>query len=173
VGNPHCVVFADDPSVGALERLGPELSTHPAFAHGTNVQLARVVSGRRPRLPGFGSGERAEIPVVSGGVGGPTWPTIPRPGASDDGGGVVDARIWERGVGPTAASGTSACAVAVAVVRAGLLEPGRVEVRTEGGSLFVDVGPGLEVALRGPVAEVMTGELSRGFLEDLAGVSGG
>jgi diaminopimelate epimerase len=43
LGNPHCVVFVD-----ALERAdflarAPRLCTHPAFAHGTNVQFARAI----------------------------------------------------------------------------------------------------------------------------------
>ncbi len=44
IGNPHCVVFTDDVSPAAVERLGPGLATHPAFARGTNVQLARVTA---------------------------------------------------------------------------------------------------------------------------------
>jgi diaminopimelate epimerase len=46
VGNPHAVVFVDDPALDLdgelLRRLGPLLATHPDFARGTNVQLARV-----------------------------------------------------------------------------------------------------------------------------------
>jgi diaminopimelate epimerase len=76
------------------------------------------------------------------------------------GGGAVDAMIWERGVGHTTASGTSACAVAVAAVESGRLAPGPVEVHMEGGVLSVDVSPDLAVVLRGPVREIMTGELS-------------
>ncbi len=56
VGNPHAVVFPEEmegPSTGReaplgeagdalLARIGPFLTTHPAFRAGTNVQLARV-----------------------------------------------------------------------------------------------------------------------------------
>lgn len=45
-------------------------------------------------------------------------------------------RFWERGVGRTAASGTGACAAAVAAVLKGLVTP-PVTVRTEEGSLEV------------------------------------
>jgi diaminopimelate epimerase len=47
VGNPHCVVFVDDPSAVDLPRLGPALETHPLFPHRTNVQFARVESPGR------------------------------------------------------------------------------------------------------------------------------
>lgn len=139
VGNPHCVVFAGTFSRSALDSLGPALTAHPAFAAGANVQLARVVEGH-------------------GGGDGPD---------EDRGGGIVDALVWERGVGHTSASGTSACAVAVAAVRSGRLPPGRVEVRMEGGTLGVDVSEALDVVLRGPVQEVMTGELAAGFVGTL------
>ena len=75
--------------------------------------------------------------------------------------------IWERGVGSTPASGTSSCAATVAAVHTGRLAPGRVEVAMVGGTLEVTVSPDLEVALRGPVAEVATGELTPGFVAGL------
>ncbi len=72
VGNPHAVVFldaenpdlvgADDPAEVALDgpllhQVGPFLATHPAFARGTNVQLARV------------RGKEVEIGIWERGVG--------------------------------------------------------------------------------------------------------
>ena len=42
VGNPHAVVFSDDPTREALLRLGPQLEVHPRFPNRTNVQLVRV-----------------------------------------------------------------------------------------------------------------------------------
>jgi diaminopimelate epimerase len=81
---------------------------------------------------------------------------------------ALDILIWERGVGPTTASGTSACATAVAAVSQGRLQPGDIEVRMEGGSFRVRVTTELDVVLRGPVDEVGTGELSEGFLHALA-----
>ena len=81
--------------------------------------------------------------------------------------GLVEARIWERGVGPTSASGTSACAVAAATVKSGRGEPGVYEVRMEGGSLEVTVTPQSVVTLRGPVQEVYRGRLTPGFVEKL------
>jgi diaminopimelate epimerase len=77
---------------------------------------------------------------------------------------AVDALVWERGVGHTLASGTSACAVAVACVNTGRIAPGEVEVRMEGGSMRVTVSASLDVVLRGPVQEVTTGELTDRFV---------
>lgn len=71
-----------------------------------------------------------------------------------------DALVWERGVGRTAASGTSACAVAVALVSRGVLEPGEITVSMPGGVLRVRVNADLDVVLRGPVEEICDGSLS-------------
>ena len=71
----------------------------------------------------------------------------------------LEAAIWERGVGPTSASGTSACAVAVAAIWSKKLDLGAVMIDTIGGSLEVHVNAELEVVLRGPVTEVCTGTL--------------
>ena len=40
IGNPHCVVFQDELDVEELRRRAPQVSTHPDFARGTNVQFA-------------------------------------------------------------------------------------------------------------------------------------
>jgi diaminopimelate epimerase len=77
---------------------------------------------------------------------------------------AIRALVWERGVGHTSSSGTSACAVAVAAVRTGRVAPGEIEVRMEGGALQVQVSPELEVRLRGPVESVMSGEVSPGVV---------
>lgn len=68
--------------------------------------------------------------------------------------GVAVARVWERGAGPTLASGSSACAVAAAAVRTGRLAPGVIEVRMPGGDLKVTVGPDFALTLAGPVERV-------------------
>jgi diaminopimelate epimerase len=80
---------------------------------------------------------------------------------------VCEALIWERGVGPTTASGTSACAVAVALVSQGRLAAGSVEVRMPGGTMNVTVDESLAVVLRAPVEEVCTGALTGAFLARL------
>lgn len=47
MGNPHCVVFPDRLEPAELRRLGPLIQSHPAFAAGVNVQLARVLGPGR------------------------------------------------------------------------------------------------------------------------------
>lgn len=113
LGNPHCVVFVDDPDAVPWRAWGAALEVHPAFPNRTNVQIARV-----------------------------TGPAS------------LDVRVWERGAGETAASGSSACAVASAAVRTGRLAPGQITVHMPGGSLSVDVTPDFRLRLVGPVERV-------------------
>lgn len=141
VGNPHAVVWGDpepfpslDPAHGGrdlLARIGPGLSTHPAFAHGVNVQLARTVAPQR-----------------------------------------IEALVWERGVGHTASSGTSACAVAVAAVSTGAASPGPIQVVMEGGVMEVGVEADLAVTLRAPVEEAWTGRPAPGAVRSGPGSGG-
>lgn len=65
----------------------------------------------------------------------------------------VRVRVWERGVGETAACGTGACAVAVAAIADGIAES-PVTVELPGGELVVEVGEDGEVALTGPARRV-------------------
>ena len=78
----------------------------------------------------------------------------------------VRALVWERGAGHTLASGTSACAVATACFDRGLTD-GTVTVLMEGGQLEVEVGPGLDLIMTGPVEEVFEGTLSRDLRQRL------
>lgn len=125
VGNPHCVVFRDEPDLDALpwRAWGAALEVHPAFPNRTNVQVAHVV-----------------------------------------GPGRVAARIWERGAGETASSGSSSCAVAAAAVATGRLAAGSVDVVMPGGTLGVHVGADFAVTLRGPVQHVATIDVSDAWL---------
>ena len=122
VGNPHCVVFQDALDVETLRRRGPQVSTHPSFARGVNVQFAV------PREPD-----------------------------------ALDAWVWERGAGETRASGSSACAVAAAAVRRGMVSERQVEVRMPGGALHVHVRDDWSLVLRGPVESVCRGTLTEGM----------
>jgi diaminopimelate epimerase len=82
-----------------------------------------------------------------------------------DGDSRVRARIFERGVGKTLASGTGACGAAVAAVLAGSKSP--VTVALDGGELEVEVGEGLELTLTGWAEPVFSGELSRELVSRL------
>jgi diaminopimelate epimerase len=42
LGNPHCVIFEDFADPEELRRRAPQISTHPWFERGTNVQFARA-----------------------------------------------------------------------------------------------------------------------------------
>ena len=81
----------------------------------------------------------------------------------------VDILIWERGAGYTQASGSSSSAVACAAVKNGLCDHGAVMVRMPGGALAIEVRPDWSIRLEGPVEEVYTGSLSRGFMDTVGG----
>lgn len=49
MGNPHAVIFVDDPDRAPVETLGPRVEHHPAFPNRVNVEFASVVSRRRIR----------------------------------------------------------------------------------------------------------------------------
>jgi diaminopimelate epimerase len=76
----------------------------------------------------------------------------------------VRARVWERGVGPTLASGSSACAIAVAGKRRGLTGDA-LTVELEGGALEIRLRADGHVLMAGPVAHVFEGALDPRFLE--------
>jgi diaminopimelate epimerase len=71
--------------------------------------------------------------------------------------GMIRARIFERGVGETASSGTGACGAAIAYVLDG--GPPPVSVRLDGGELEVAVADDLRIDLTGWAVPVFAGEL--------------
>lgn len=79
--------------------------------------------------------------------------------------GRIRARIFERGVGETSASGTGATGAAVAYVLDGGDSP--VTVELEGGELGVEVGEDLHINLTGWAVPVFRGELASEFIEEL------
>jgi diaminopimelate epimerase len=78
----------------------------------------------------------------------------------------IRARIFERGVGPTSASGTGACGAAIAHVLRGGDSP--VTVQMDGGELTVDVDESLHFTLTGWAVPVYSGDTSPELLADLA-----
>ena len=151
VGNPHAVVFGRHRTRAEVEHYGPLIGAAAAFPKGANVQFAEVAGG------------------APGGRGASDGTGAPGPGGREAGGPAgareceIRARIWERGVGWTSASGTSACAVVAAAVKSGLIPFGRVAVRMEGGVMNVELGEDWGVRLHGPVEEVCEGVLAEGF----------
>jgi diaminopimelate epimerase len=77
----------------------------------------------------------------------------------------IRARIFERGVGETTASGTGATGAAVAYVVAGGRSP--VTVVFDGGELVVEVGSDLEIKLSGWAVPVFSGRFADPFIEEL------
>ena len=82
-----------------------------------------------------------------------------------EGDAAIRARIFERGVGETMASGTGATGAAVAAVLRGVDSP--VTVHLDGGDLEVEVGEDLNVNLTGWAVPVYEGRLSENFVEEL------
>jgi diaminopimelate epimerase len=83
----------------------------------------------------------------------------------------IEAWVWERGAGETLASGSSACAVAAAAVRRGLVSTRQVEVRMPGGTLHVEVREDWSLRLRGPVEDVCWAEPTPGMLRRLTAMT--
>jgi diaminopimelate epimerase len=87
--------------------------------------------------------------------------------------GRIRARIFERGVGQTSASGTGAAGAAVAYVlserrrMAGDEPLTHVTVVLDGGELEVEVSPDLQIDLTGWAKPVFSGKLADDFVEEL------
>lgn len=109
IGNPHCVtLLSDQADLPSLEVLH-----EPAL----NAALTRIA---------FAKGER--------GTGEPCPAGVNLQWAWVQSANQVVARVFERGEGPTASSGTSASAVASAAWHAGLVEAGLIHVSMPGGT---------------------------------------
>ena len=108
VGNPHCVTL--------LEQACALPANDSMHQPGLFNRLQSIAFA-----PPAGSGQ----PCVGG---------VNLQWAARDSGKRVIARVFERGEGPTASSGTSACAVACAAWRAGWVEAGDVAVVMPGGT---------------------------------------
>jgi diaminopimelate epimerase len=87
-----------------------------------------------------------------------SWYTVVEPGR-------IRARIFERGVGETTASGTGAIGAAVAYVLTGGESP--VTVVLDGGELEVEVGEDLHINLTGWAVPVIRGTIAEELVEEL------
>jgi diaminopimelate epimerase len=76
---------------------------------------------------------------------------------------TIRLRVWERGVGETAACGTGACAAVVALERLGFVDD-EVVVRVPGGELRVSHTAAGSVTLTGPAVEIAHGVLDEAWL---------
>ena len=59
MGNPHCVVFVDDPQTFDVASWGPRFEHHPAFPEGVNTEFVRTIDAQTfsMRVWERGSGE--------------------------------------------------------------------------------------------------------------------
>jgi diaminopimelate epimerase len=73
--------------------------------------------------------------------------------------GLLEARVWERGVGETLACGSGACAISVAAQLLGYVNS-QVDVKLPGGTLGIEWNGTGEVFLSGPAETVFTGDWS-------------
>jgi len=70
---------------------------------------------------------------------------------------LIEARVWERGAGPTLACGSGACAVMVAAHLQNMVDD-KVDIKFPGGTLTIEWDGRGEVYMSGPAGEVFTGE---------------
>lgn len=127
VGNPHCVTLVEQ--VSALPD-NQQMQQSTLFEPLQVIAFAPPVGGGQPCMAGVNL----------------QW-------AARQSANRVIARVFERGEGPTASSGTSASAVACAAWRAGWVEAGEVAVIMPGGTapvrLLAQAGTLLNVSLFG------------------------
>lgn len=109
VGNPHCVTLVSDQTL------------LPSFEALHEAPLNAALTGIAFAKGALGAGEPCPAGVNL------QWAWV-QPGNQ------VLARVFERGEGPTASSGTSASAVACAAWHAGLVKTGLIQVSMPGGT---------------------------------------
>ncbi|CAI8900399.1 diaminopimelate epimerase [Pseudomonas jessenii] len=108
VGNPHCVTLVES----AEDLPSNEQMREPALGEGlTRIAYAMPVGAGKPCPAGINLQWAMRVSE-----------------------GHIAARVFERGEGPTASSGTSASAVACAAWRAGWVSAGEVKVTMPGGT---------------------------------------
>jgi diaminopimelate epimerase len=162
---------ADYPSGGPDGR-GELVDEHGGHAHRWAFQHVQV-GNPQCAIRVQDETELAELKLTHLGPGIEHHPLFPQrtnvswyaPLAAGVGGDRIRARIFERGVGETSASGTGASGAAVAHVLGGGDSP--VTVVLDGGELLVAVEEDLHVTLSGWAVPVFSGRLSDEFIEEL------
>jgi len=111
VGNPHCVTFLKSPDLlPSMEQLGSETWMPRLSAIANSTGSNGVRGAGRPCRNGINL----------------QWAAVTGPDS-------IEARVFERGEGPTLSSGSSATAVACAARKLGLVDAKTVNVRMPGG----------------------------------------
>ena len=156
---------ADQVPFTAPDAAGP---THELEVDGTQVRLSAVSMGNPHAVLQVDA--VAEAPVTTLGPRlehDPRFPAGVNVGFAEVvGPGDLRLRVWERGVGETAACGTGACAAVVALQELGQLAT-EVAVHLPGGTLAVAHERGGHVTMTGPAVEVAHGRLDDAWLRDV------
>lgn len=66
MGNPHTVLFVDDPTSAPVTTLGPEIERASEFPNGTNVEWVNVESPKRVRMTVWERGSGATLACGTG-----------------------------------------------------------------------------------------------------------
>lgn len=149
----------------ALDHPGPVVD-YPLSVDGHELRLTFVSMGN-PHAVAFIEQPVAEFPLEQVGPLVEHHPLFPQrvnfSVARIIGPGRLEARVWERGAGPTMACGTGACAVAVAGRLRGKT-PFQVDIALPGGTLRILWDGTEEVLLTGPAELVFVGEWTKGVI---------
>ena len=146
----------------------PELVMQPIKAVGQSLRFTGVSVGN-PHCVVFGDRGRrwTREDLLHMGPELETHPTFPKRTnvqlAVPTGPHTISILIWERGAGETQASGSSACAVASAGVRLGLVQS-PVRVLAPGGRLDITVDAQYSLTMKGAVTEVYQGRFGGALL---------
>lgn len=170
----HAVLLAEDAG-GGLTRvnMGPPVLDWRAIPLARNVDIDRLPIDGDPVATGMGNphatffvDDAASVDLSTFGPAMEHHPLYPQRTnvevvqvVSRD---EIILRIWERGTGPTLASGSCSCAAAVAAARRGLTGR-RVAVNVPGGVLRIDWRDD-GVWMEGPTAHVFSGVLTPDWL---------
>ncbi len=66
MGNPHAILFVDDPASAPITTLGPEIERSKPFPNGTNVEWVNVESPTRVRMTVWERGSGATLACGTG-----------------------------------------------------------------------------------------------------------
>lgn len=163
-GVKHCLVHLDPPSPEAHVQIDlgpvtpPETRTIPT-PQATLTLLATSVGNPHAILfdPAADLPFHELAPLLASHPSFPLGANISFAVRSHD---AISVRVWERGVGPTLACGTAACAVAAAAVHTGHAAIDRPQtILLPGGPLTVTITPQGHAHLAGPARHVFDGTL--------------
>jgi len=66
MGNPHCLIFVDDPENVPLTQWGPPIENHPSFPERTNVEFVQVLSRTEIKIRVWERGAGATLACGTG-----------------------------------------------------------------------------------------------------------